>query len=113
LPLIDDKRVNVLAVSTPKRHPRLPSMPTLKEAGLDFEMETWFGIFAPAATPKPALDKLRSAMAEAVAKPDFATVFTKSGGIAMVQTATESEALVKSEMARWVKLMKDAGIGPE
>ncbi len=113
LPLIDDKRVNVLAVSTPTRHPRLPDIPTLKEAGLDFEMETWFGIFAPAATPKPALDKLRSALAEAVAKPDFATVFTKSGGIAMKQTAAQSEALVKSEMARWVKLMKDAGIGPE
>ena len=98
LPLIDDSRVNVLAMSTPKRHPRLPDVPTLKEIGLDFAMETWFGIFAPAATPKPVLDKLRSTMAVAVAKPDFASVFTKSGGIEMKLTAAESEALVKREI---------------
>ncbi len=113
LPLIDDSRVNVLAVSTPKRHPRLPNVPTLREAGLDFEMETWFGIFAPAATPKPVLDKLRAAMATAAEKPDFASVFTKGGGIGMKQTAAESEAMVKREMTLWTKLLKDAAVTAE
>lgn len=114
LPLIDDNRVNVLAVSTPKRHPRLPKVPTLAEAGIGgFEMETWFGIFAPAATPAPVLDKLRSAMATAVARPDFAATFEKTGGIPMRMTAAEADALVKREMGRWIKLMADAGIKPE
>lgn len=114
LPLIDDGRINVLAVSTPKRHPRLPNMPTLIELGIGgFEMETWFGIFAPAATPAPALEKLRSAMAAVVARPDFAATFEKTGGIPMKMTAAEADALVKRETGRWVKLMKDAGIGPE
>lgn len=114
LPLIDDGRLNVLAVSTPKRHPRLPAVATLIELGLgDFEMETWFGIFAPSATPKPVLDKLRSSMATVVARPDFAATFEKTGGIPMKITTAEAEALVKRETTRWVKLMKDAGIGPE
>ncbi len=113
LPLIDDNRVNVLAVSTPKRHPRLPNVPTLREVGLDFEMETWFGIFAPAATPKPVLDKLRAAMATAAEKPDFASVFTKSGGIGMKQTAAETEAMVAREMTLWTKLLKDAAVTAE
>jgi tripartite-type tricarboxylate transporter receptor subunit TctC len=114
LPLIDDGRVNVLATSTPKRHPRLPKVPTLTEAGLgDFEMETWFGIFAPAATPVPVLDRLRAAMAAVVAKPDFATTFEKTGGIPMRMTASEADALVKREMTRWTKLLRDAGVSIE
>ena len=114
LPLIDDGRVNVLAVSTRARHPRLPNVPTLIEAGLgDFDMETWFGIFAPAATPAPALAKLRSAMAEALAKPDFATVFEKGGGIAMKMPVAEADGFVRREMTRWTKLLKDAAVSAE
>lgn len=114
LPLIDDGRVNVLAVSTPKRHPRLPNVPTLIEAGLgDFEMETWFGIFVPAATSAPALEKLRAAMADVSAKPDFAAVFEKTGGIPMKLTTAEAEDLVKREMGRWTKLLKDASVSAE
>ncbi len=114
LPLIDDGRVNVLASSTAKRHPRLPNVPTLIEAGLgDFEMESWFGVFAPAATPAPVVEKLRSAMAQAVAKPDFGTVFEKSGSSTMKMTAAEAEALVKRDMTRWTKLLKDAAVTAE
>ncbi len=114
LPLIDDGRVNVLAVSTPKRHPRLPDVPTLIEAGLgDFEMETRFGVFVPAATPGPVLEKLRAAMAQVVQRSDFAAVFEKTGGMPMKLTAAQSEALVKREMTRWTKLLKDASVSAE
>ena len=114
LPLIDDGRVEALAVSTPKRHPRLPKVPTVIESGLgDFEMESWFGVFAPAATPAPVLAKLRGAMAEVVAKPDFAAVFEKTGGIPMRITTSEAENLVNREMARWTKLLKDAAVTAE
>ena len=112
--LIEDGRVKVLAMSTPKRHPRLPNVPTLIESGAaQFEMETWFGIFAPAATPAPVLEKLRTAMATVVARPDFAATFEKTGGIPMNLTTAQSEALVKREMARWIQLMLDAGVRPE
>ena len=114
LPLIEDGRVNVLATSTKVRHPRLAKVPTLIEEGLaDFEMESWFGIFAPAATPAPVLAKLRSAMAAAVAKPDFGTVFEKSGSMTMKMSAAEAEALVKRDMVRWTKLLKDAAVTAE
>ena len=114
LPLIDDGRVNVLAVSTPKRHPRLPDVPTLIEAGLgDFELETWFGVFVPAATPAPALEKLRAGMAQVVQRQNFAAVFEKTGGIPMKLSAAEAEALVKREMTRWTKLLKDASVSAE
>ena len=114
LPLIEDGRVNVLATSTKVRHPRLAKVPTLIEEGLaDFEMESWFGIFAPAATPAPVLTTLRSAMAAAVAKPDFGTVFEKSGSMTMKMTAAEAEALVKRDLVRWTKLLKEAAVTAE
>jgi tripartite-type tricarboxylate transporter receptor subunit TctC len=114
LSLIEDGRVNVLATSTKTRHPRLPNVPTLIEAGLgDFEMETWFGVFAPAATPVPILEKLRSAMAKVAERQDFASVFEKTGGIAMKMTTAEAEILVKREMERWTKLLKDANVSAE
>ena len=114
LPLIEDGRVNVLATSTKVRHPRLPKVPTLIETGLaDFEMESWFGIFAPAATPAAVVTKLRSAMAAAVAKPDFATVFEQGGGLPMKMAAEEAEALIKRDMVRWTKLLKDAAVTAE
>ena len=114
LPLIDDGRVNVLATSGAKRHPRLMKVPTLIEAGLgDFDMESWFGIFAPAGTPAPIVEKLRSAVAAAVARPDFAAVFEKTGGIPMTMSVPDAEALVKREMVRWTKLLKDAAVTAE
>ena len=114
LPLIDDGRVKVLAVSTAKRHPRLAKVPTLKELGLgDFEMESWFGLFVPAATPAPVLAKLRSAMAAATAKPDFGTVFEKGGGLTMKMSAEDMEGMVQRDLVRWNKLLKDAKVSAE
>lgn len=112
--LIEDGRVNVLAMSTKKRHPRLPNVPTIRETGLAaFDMESWFGVFVPAATPKPVLDKLRAALDKVVADPSLQETFRKTGGTPMVMTAAEVEALLKDEMATWVKLVKDAGVTVE
>jgi tripartite-type tricarboxylate transporter receptor subunit TctC len=92
----------------------LPDVPTLIEAGLgDFELETWFGVFVPAATPAPALEKLRAGMAQVVQRQNFAAVFEKTGGIPMKLSAAEAEALVKREMTRWTKLLKDASVSAE
>jgi tripartite-type tricarboxylate transporter receptor subunit TctC len=109
--LIKDGRVGVLASSAKTRHPDLPDVPTLRETGIaDFDMETWFGVFTRKGTPDPVLAKLRDAMAKVVAAPDFAPLFAKTGGVPMKQSVAESEALVKSETVRWLKLMKDASI---
>lgn len=113
LPLIDDGRVDVLATSGTKRHPRLTKVPTLVESGLAFDIESWFGIFAPSGTPAPVLAKLREAMAKVVERPDYAAVFEKTGGITMRMPVPEGEALVKREMTRWTKLLKDAAVTAE
>lgn len=113
LPLIDDGRVDVLATSGKKRHPRLPNVPTLIEAGLAYDIESWFGVFAPSGTPPPVLAKLREAMSKVVERPDFSAVFEKTGGITMKMPIAEGEALVKREMTRWTKLLKDAAVTAE
>lgn len=113
LPLIDDGRVDVLATSGTKRHPRLMNVPTLIEAGLNFDIESWFGVFAPSGTPAPALAKLREAMTAVVQRPDYAAALEKTGGIIMRMTPAEGEALVTREISRWTKLLKDAAVTAE
>lgn len=111
--LIEDGRVNVLAMSTKQRHPRLPNVPTIAESGVPFEMESWFGVFVPSATPKPVLDRLRGALDKVVADPALQETFRKTAGTPMVMSPTEVDALLQSEMTRWVKLVKDAGVTAE
>ena len=112
--LIEGDQVGVLAVSSAKRHPRLPNVPTISETGVaNFDLDTWFGIYAPAATPKPVLDKLRAEMDKVVANPAFSETFVKTGGIPMRMTTAEAEALVAADMSRWTKLIRDAGVTAE
>ena len=114
LPLIEGDQVKVMAVSSKARHPRLPQVPTIAETGVaDFELDTWFGIFVPSATPKPIQDRLRAEMAKVVADPKFTETFVKTGGIPMNLTAAETDALISRDMARWTKLIKDAGVTAE
>ena len=112
--LIEDGRIGALAMSTKARHPRLPNVPTIIETGVaPFEMESWFGVFVPSATPKPVLEQLRATLAKAVADPGLQDTFRKTGGVPMQMTGPQAEALVASEMTRWIKLVKDAGVTVE
>ena len=114
LPLIDDDRVKVLAVSSAVRHPRLPSIPTIAETGVaDFALDNWFGIFAPSATPLPILERLRAEIAKIAVDPSFTETFTKTGNTPLNLTNAQAEALIARDMARWTKLIKDAGITAE
>ena len=114
LPLIDDDQVRVLAVSSAKRHPRLPNVPTIAETGVaNFELDNWFGIFAPAATPQPILERLRTELAKIAVDPSFTETFAKTGNIPMNLTAAEAETLVARDMTRWTKLLRDAAVTAE
>jgi tripartite-type tricarboxylate transporter receptor subunit TctC len=74
------------------------------------DMESWFGLFAPAATPPAVLARLRSEFAKVVAMPEVADLFGKTGGRVMKLSVPETEALVKAEVARWTKLITEAGL---
>jgi tripartite-type tricarboxylate transporter receptor subunit TctC len=112
VPMVRDNRVRALAVSTAKRIPALPDVPTFAEAGLAAAEHTaWFGIFAPAGTPKGLVNKLAADTTATVRKPETKALFERQGADPVEDSSPEAFArLVKSEYARYSKLIKDAGI---
>jgi tripartite-type tricarboxylate transporter receptor subunit TctC len=109
---VDSGTVKALAVSSRDRQAMHPDVPSVTETGVaQLDMESWFGLFAPAATPAPALTRLREAFAKVVAMPEVAELFAKTGGRIMKLSLGETEALLKRDVERWTKLIQDAGLG--
>jgi tripartite-type tricarboxylate transporter receptor subunit TctC len=106
-------KVTPLAVTSDKRSPALPNVPTIKESGYpDYEMSGWFGILAPTGTPPAVAQKLRDAVAQAVAVPDVVKQLESQG---MEPLATQPAAWAKymqEELAVYTKITKDANIKP-
>jgi tripartite-type tricarboxylate transporter receptor subunit TctC len=110
-PYIDSGRVKPLAISSAARNPLLPNVPTITETGVaPFEMETWFGLFALAKTPPAIVARLRTAVADVMKMEAVRTTFEKSGGRLLSMPPGETEAFVKAEVAKWTKLVRDAGV---
>jgi tripartite-type tricarboxylate transporter receptor subunit TctC len=108
---VDGGAVRALAVSSKERQPMHPEVPTVAETGVaPLDMESWFGLFAPSETPAPALERLRSEFAKVVANPEVADLFAKSGGRVMRLSLAETEALIRRDVERWTKLIKEAGL---
>ena len=108
---VDDGRIRAFAVSSAQRFTGLPQVPTVNESGVaKLEMEAWFGIFARAGTPPPALKRLQSEMAKVVQAPELAKRFESGGGRMMRMTVPETDAFVKTEVRRWSSLIREAGI---
>jgi tripartite-type tricarboxylate transporter receptor subunit TctC len=108
---VDAGTVKALAVSSKERQPIHPNVPSVFETGVaPLDMESWFGLFAPAGTPEPVLAKLRAAMAQVMTAPDVQELFAKSGGQIPKGTVVEQEAKVRNEIERWTKLIHEAGV---
>jgi len=89
-----------------------PDVPSVMETGVaPLDMESWFGLFAPAATPAPVLARLRADFAKVIAMPEVAELFAKTGGRIMKLSPAETEALLTRDVERWTKLIRDAGLG--
>ena len=107
-------KVRALAVLSEQRAPTLPEVPTAKEAGVDnFVMPIWFGMFAPAATPRDILARLNREVAKAMAAPDFRERLAAAGVDPWLGTPDELAKLVKSETARYAAIIRKAGLRPE
>jgi tripartite-type tricarboxylate transporter receptor subunit TctC len=103
-------RVRALAVTTAKRTPLAPDLPTVAESGLPgFDISTWFGIFVPAGTPKPVVDRLHDEFAKALAAPDVREKMINLGAEPVGNTPEEFAAYVKAEAAKYAKLVKASG----
>jgi tripartite-type tricarboxylate transporter receptor subunit TctC len=106
-------RVKAIAVSAPKRIPYHPEVPTVREAGVDFEQETWVGYFVRGDTPAPVLARLREAFGQALANPEVPAMLEKRGAFPMRLPVQDAEALVAKDIEQWTKLIRSAGISAD
>ena len=103
-------KLKVLAITSAKRSAQLPDVPTLAESGYKgFEAVTWFGVLAPAGTPAPIVAQLNKAINAALQQPDVADKLRAEGGDVLGGTADQFGALLKAEVPRWGKIVKDSG----
>jgi len=104
-------RARALAVTSKTRAPDLPDVPTLAESGLpDFEVISWQGLCTPAGVPKAALARIRASLAKALALPATIKGLADQGIQTTPLTARKFATFVRAEQAKWVKVVKDAGI---
>lgn len=105
-------KVRVMAINSAKRVPQLPDTPTVAESGLpDYKYDSWFGVMAPAGTPKPILDKISKDIAQALAMPDVKQKLEVQGSIPAPNTPEQFDAIIKSDTERYGKILRDAGVG--
>ena len=99
-----------LAVTTAKRSPELPSVPTIAEAGVPgYEATSWFGMFAPAGTPVPVLAKLNAAIVKVLAQPDVKKKINEQGAEVYSETPEQFAAFIQAESVKWGKVVKESG----
>ncbi len=114
LPHIQSGKLNALAVTTMKRARQLPDLPTLDELGLTgFDVATWYGITAPAATPKPVVEKLTAVISKVLTSPDIAAKLTSQGAEIFLLPGKEFADYLQQDAARLTKLIKSANIQAE
>lgn len=103
-------RVRAIAVTTDKRLELLPDVPTVAESGLpDFVVTTWFGVLAPAGTPKALIKRLNTDIVEVLGSAGVRQKLDRAGLIASPSTPEEFGALIKSEIVRWAKVISETG----
>ncbi|WP_245615692.1 Bug family tripartite tricarboxylate transporter substrate binding protein [Afifella pfennigii] len=109
LPHIQDGALRPLGVTGPERSPALPDVPTIAEAALpDFSVVTWFGLFAPAGTPEPIVEKLHAALSEMTSDPAVAEQIRGRGSEPMSMPAAEFQQLVRDDIAKWAEVVANA-----
>jgi len=106
-------KVKSIAINSPRRVPQLPDVPTISETLPNYAYESWFGVLAPAATPKPILTKVSADIAKVLAMPDVKDKLIAQGSIPAPTTPAEFDAINKQDTQRYGKILRDAGIAPE
>ncbi len=112
LPHIKSGRLHLLAVSTAKRDPAMPEVPTISEAGVPgYEVIGWYGLLAPAGTPAPVIRKLHAEVARILALPDVKAIYLNGGMEATASSSpAEFAAVIRSDRDKWAKVIKAANI---
>ena len=109
-PQVEAGKMRVLATSGAARAQAFPNVPTLKESGYDVVASAWFGLFAPAGTPRDIIERVAAAVARAAKDPDFKEKMRVQGDEIRVEGPDSFAALQKSELEKWKKVIEKAGI---
>lgn len=105
--------VKALAVTTPERVPLLPNVPTVAEAGLPgYEVNAWFGLLAPVGTPDAVVERIYSAVANAVAEPAVRRQIEALGAIPVASTPQAFSDFIRADTEKWQQVIRNAGIKP-
>jgi tripartite-type tricarboxylate transporter receptor subunit TctC len=114
LPLIEAGRVRALAVTTAKRTPIAPQLPTMIEAGMaGYELSAWYAALLPAATPAAVRDRLNAELVKVMALPEVRQQLGSAGIDAMSSTPAQLARFLETELERWSTHIRNAGITPE
>ncbi len=114
LPQVRAGKIRGLAVTSAKRLPALPDIPTVAESGLPgYEYWAWMGISAPAGTPKEIITRLNAEISKILRTQEARDWFAEQGGEPVLETPEEFAAYIKTEYSRWGKLIREAGIKAE
>jgi len=106
-PNIAENQVRALATSGKARSSVMPNVPTVTEAGVGgYEATIWLGLMAPTGTAKPIIDKLNSAVNDAVKRPDIVKLWTEQGAIPMSMTPEEFDKFLRGDIVKWAEVVK-------
>jgi tripartite-type tricarboxylate transporter receptor subunit TctC len=114
IPHAREGRMTALGVTSDKRLPLMPDVPTIAESGFPgFDVQTCYGVLAPAGTPKPIIDKLSAKLVEVINTPAVRNQLEELSFSIIGSTPEEYTAIAKADMARWIKVLKEAGVQPQ
>jgi len=114
VPQVKAGKLRALGAARANRSPLLPEVPTVSEAGLPgFEVGSWYGFHAPAGTPKAIIDKLGAEMVKAMGTPELRERFASVGAETIANTPAQYGAFVESEVKKWGKVIREAGVKVE
>jgi tripartite-type tricarboxylate transporter receptor subunit TctC len=112
-PYTSSQKLRALAVTSPKRSPMMPDVPTFAEAGVPIDVSVWIGIAAPAATPPAVVERINAEFNKALSAPDVRAKLAALGVDPVGGTTADMTQYVRSDAERWAKIVRQANIKVE
>jgi tripartite-type tricarboxylate transporter receptor subunit TctC len=107
-------RIRALGVTSAQRSPSLPELPTIAESGLPgYDVVSWFGVLAPAAVPRPLIERLHAEIVKALALPDVKERLAGLGAVIVASSPEQFATYIRSEIVKWEKVVKISGARAE